>query len=85
MTGITAATTVGIRYQCLLLEKPKNHTALGTKLSYIDIKKLNGELFEDWVRELDRIFSPEGKSVTLAIDNCPAHARIENLKSNCFS
>ena len=34
---------------------------------------------------IDRIFSPEEKSVTLAIDNCPAHARIENLKSNCFS
>ena len=42
-------------------------------------------LFEEWVRELDWKFLSVGKSVSLVIDNCPAHHHMENLKSNCFS
>ena len=42
---------------------------------------MDGQLFEEWGQELYRKFSSEGKSVTLAIDNCHAHARIANLKS----
>ena len=38
-------------------------------------------LFEEWVRELDRKFASEGRSIALVIDNCPAHPHIENLKS----
>ena len=37
--------------------------------------------FEERVRELDRKFSSEGRSVALVIDNCSAHPHIENLKS----
>ena len=35
-------------------------------------------LFEEWVPELHRKFSSEGRSVALVIDNCPAHPHIEN-------
>ena len=38
-------------------------------------------LFEEWVRELDRKFTFEGRSIALVIDNYPAHPHIENLKS----
>ena len=38
-------------------------------------------LFEKWVRELDRKFTSEGRSIALVIDNCPVHPHIENLKS----
>ena len=38
-------------------------------------------MFEEWVRELDRKFASEGRSIALVIDNCPAHPHIENLKS----
>ena len=42
---------------------------------------MDGILFEEWVRELDRKFLSEGRNVALAIDNCPAHPHIENLKA----
>ena len=40
---------------------------------------MDGALFEEWVQELDRKFASEGRSI--ALDNCPAHPHIENLKS----
>ena len=69
----------------MLLEKPKNHTALGKKTFIYRHKKAEWGTVWRLSARIDRIFSPEEKSVTLAIDNCPAHTRIENLKSNCFS
>ena len=33
------------------------------------------------MRELDRKFASEGRSIASVIDNCPAHSHIENLKS----
>ena len=42
---------------------------------------MDGILFEEWVRELDRKFLSEGRNVTLMIVNCPAHPHIENLKA----
>ena len=42
---------------------------------------MDGALFEKWVRELDRKFASEGRSIALVIGNCPTHPHIENLKS----
>ena len=42
---------------------------------------MDGALFEEWVRELDRKFASEGRSIALVIDNCPAQPHIEHLKS----
>ena len=42
---------------------------------------MDGALFEEWVRVLDRKFESEGRSIALVIVNCPAHPHIENLKS----
>ena len=38
-------------------------------------------LFEEWVREIDRRFTAEGKKIALVVDNCPAHPSIDNLVS----
>ena len=42
---------------------------------------INGKLFEEWLRELDRKFAFEGRNVAFVIDNCPAHPHIDNLKA----
>ena len=41
---------------------------------------MSGELFEDWVHELDRKFAVSKRKITLIIDNCMAHPHVENLK-----
>ena len=42
---------------------------------------MDGKLFEEWLRELDRKFAFEGRNVAFVIDNCPAHPHIDNLKA----
>ena len=42
---------------------------------------MDGALFEESVRELNRKFASERRSIVLVIDNFPAHPYIENLKS----
>ena len=41
---------------------------------------MSGELFEDWVHELDRKFTVSKRKVALIIDNCTTHPNVENLK-----
>ena len=42
---------------------------------------MDGILFEEWIRELDRKSLSKGRNVALVIDNCPAHPHIDNLKA----
>ena len=39
------------------------------------------KLFQEWLREVDRKFAFEEKSVPFVIDNCPARPYIDNLKA----
>ena len=41
---------------------------------------MSAEHFEDWVRELDRKFDLAKRNITLIIDNCTVHQRVENLE-----
>ena len=41
---------------------------------------MSGELFEDWVHELDRKFAASKRKIALIIDNCTTHPHVENLK-----
>ena len=34
---------------------------------------MNGVLFEEWLRDVNKKFQAEGRKVALIIDNCPAH------------
>ena len=38
-------------------------------------------LFEEWVREINKIFQAEERNVVLIVDNCPAHPTIEDLSN----
>ena len=38
-------------------------------------------LFQEWVCEVDRRFTKEGRKIVLLVDNCPAHPSIDNLVS----
>ena len=40
---------------------------------------MDGVLFEEWVRDLNKKFESEKIKVALIIDNCPAHPIIDNL------
>ena len=42
--------------------------------------RMSGDLFEEWMYELDKKFHQERWTVVMIIDNCPAHPHIENLK-----
>ena len=39
-------------------------------------------LFEEWVREVDRRFTKEGRKIVLLVANCPAHPSIDKLVSS---
>ena len=61
-----------------MLQKPQ-----ATALPYRGQKKswMDSDLFEEWVRELDRKFEQQNRKVVLIIDNCPAHPAIGGLKA----
>ena len=42
---------------------------------------MDRDLFEEWVRELDKKFEQQNRKVVLIIDNCPAHPAIGRLKA----
>ena len=37
------------------------------------------QIFEEWVRKLERTFQMEGRKIALLIDNCPAHPSVSDL------
>ena len=41
---------------------------------------MSGELFKDWVHEVDQKFTVSRRTVALIMDNCTAHPHVENLK-----
>ena len=73
-------------FKCLSLESLLNHEVLKMlKLCFCRYHAqhkswMSGELFEDWVFELDRKFAVSKRKIALIIDNCTAHPHVENLK-----
>ena len=41
---------------------------------------MDGVLFEEWIRKMDKKFVSEKRKFALLIENCPAHPQVENLK-----
>ena len=76
-----------ISYPCSSFGRPRIHDAFKNvkflPCRYKNYQKswMDGKLFEEWFRELDRKFAFEGRNVALVIDNCPAHTHIDNLKA----
>ena len=42
---------------------------------------MNGVLFEEWLREIDRKFEREGRKIVMIVDNFPAHPDVPVLKA----
>lgn len=41
---------------------------------------MDGTLFEEWLRELDRKFTMQGRKIVMVVD-CPAHPDVSELKA----
>ncbi len=87
LTGLVGANAVGEKLPIFVIgkaAKPRCFAGIrnlpcryrGQKKSWMD-----GLLFEDWVREIDRKFEADKRKVVLIVDNCPAHPQIGDLKA----
>lgn len=87
LTGLAAANANGEKLPMFIIGKSKSPRCFknlkqlpcryrGQKKSWMD-----SDLFEEWVRELDRKFEQQNRKVVLIIDNCPAHPAIGGLKA----
>ena len=85
LTGMAAASAVGEKLPMLVIWKSKNPRCFRNvkhlPCEYKSQKKswMNSEIFEEWVRKLDRKFRANDRNIALIIDNCPAHPSISNL------
>ena len=76
ITGLAAANAVGCKLPMFVIGKTKIIPCRyrAQKKSWMD-----GVLFEEWVRNLNKKFESEKRKVALIIGNCPAHPIINNL------
>ena len=87
LTGLAAANANGEKLPMLIIGKLKFPRCFKNlkqlPCCYRRQKKswMDSDLFEEWVRELDRKFEPQNRKVVLIIDNCPAHPAIGGLKA----
>ena len=85
LTEMAAASAVGDKLPMFVIWKSKNpHCFKNVKhlpCEYKSPKKswMNSDIFEEWVRKLDRKFRADDRNIALIIDNCPAHPSISNL------
>jgi transposase-like protein len=42
---------------------------------------MNGDIFTEWLKKLDRKFHCQGRKVAMILDNCRAHPKVQGLKS----
>ena len=85
LTGMAAASAVGEKLPMFVIWKSKNPRCFKNvkhlPCEYKSQKKswMNSEIFEEWVRKLDRKFRADDRNIALIIDNCPAYPYISNL------
>ena len=85
LTGMAAASAVGEELPMFVIWKSKNPRCFKNvkhlPCEYKSQKKswMNSEIFEEWVRKLDRKLRADDRNIVLIIDNCPAHPSISNL------
>ena len=87
ITGLAAANAVGDKLPMFVIGKARNPRC------FKNVKKLpcryraqkkswmDSILFEEWVREINKMFQAEERNVLLIVDNCPAHPTIEGLSN----
>ena len=85
ITGLAAANAVGSKLPMFVIGKAKkprcfkNIKTLPCRYRAQKKSWMDGVLFKEWVRDLNRKFEPEKRKVVLIIDNFPAHPIIDNL------
>ena len=86
MTGMAAGNAKGERLPMFAIGKAKNPRCFkGVKsipCRYRAQAKswMSSELFEEWIKELDRSFSVQKRKIALIVDNCPAHPTVTGLE-----
>ena len=80
-TGMASANAAGDKLPMFVIDIGKARKFLPCRYRHQKKSWMDGILFEEWARELDRKFLSEGRNVALVIDNCPAHPHIEYLKA----
>ena len=87
LTGLTAANAVGEKLPLFVIGKSKKPRCFKhikhLPCRYCSQKKrwMDSILFKEWVREVDRRFTKEGRKIVLLVYNCPAHPSTDNLVS----
>ena len=87
LTGLTVGNATGEKLSLFVIKKSaKPHCFSGTKSlprRYRSQKKswMDGNLFTEWVRELDQKFAAQDRKIALTVDNCPAHPIVDGLRA----
>ena len=85
LPGMAAASAVGEKLPMFVIWKSKNPRCFkNVKHLPCECKSqkkswINSEIFEEWVRKLDRKFRADDRNIALIIKNCPAHPSISHL------
>ena len=85
IAGLAAANAVSSKLPMFVIgkaKKPRGFKNIKTlPYRYRAQKKsgMDGVLFQEWVRDLNKMFESEKRKVALIIDNCPAHPIIDHL------
>ena len=83
LTGLAAANANGEKLPMFIIGKSKSPRCF-KNLKQLPCRyrgHMDSDLFEEWVRKLDRKFEQQNRKVVLIIDNCPAHPAIGGLKA----
>lgn len=86
LTGMAAGNAKGERLPMFAIGKAKNPRCFkGVKsipCRYRAQAKswMSSELFEEWIKELDRSFGVQKRKIALIVDNCPAHPTVTGLE-----
>ena len=87
LTGLAAGNATGEKLPLFVIGKSVKPRCFSGVRSlpcrYRSQKKswMDGDLFTEWVRELDRKFAAQDRKIALTVDNCPAHPIVDGLKA----
>ena len=86
LTGLAAGNATGEKLPLFVVGKSAKPRCLSCVKSlpchYCSRKKswMDGDLFTEWVKELDRKFAAQDKEIALIVNNCPAHPIVDGPK-----
>ena len=86
ITGMAASNALGDKIPMFVIGKsvkPRCFKGIKKKPCRYRAQKswMTSDLFEEWVREIDRKFQREDRKIALIVDNCPAHPDTNDLKA----